>query len=118
MDIATAATSPTAGAPAAWDRLAPKQSTTWTAARKQGGDLDNRVKTLFDALRLPEDGEMHCWKAGDPEPFYCLLENDSLISDFSVETGRLLTKPQSNANEVSLVIKVTVKVTQVRSYNA
>jgi hypothetical protein len=47
-----------------------------------------------------------------------LLENDSLISDFSVETGRLLTKPQSNANEVSLVIKVTVKVTQVRSYNA
>jgi len=78
---------------------------------KQGGDLDNRIKTLFDALRLPEEGdEMQCCKEDDPQPFYCLLESDSLISNFSVDSDRLLTSSNSNANEARLVVTVPLKL--------
>jgi hypothetical protein len=50
------------------------------------GDLDNRLKTLFDALRMPlDDKEVpgHLW-GKDNEELYCLLEDDSLIRKFCV----------------------------------
>jgi hypothetical protein len=83
---------------------------------KQGGDLDNRIKTLFDGLRMPASGD-DPYNGEIEDPFFSLLEDDSLISGFSVETGRLLTRPGSNAAEVKLVITVTVKAAHVRSYN-
>ncbi len=80
----------------------------------KGGDIDNRLKTLFDALRIPEQ----CSELGSatPEagedPFYCLLESDSLITDFSVITDRLLTPllPERKDTDVHLVIKVKVRL--------
>jgi hypothetical protein len=61
----------------------------------QGGDIDNRLKTLFDALRmphsiseLPKDDE----PALDEDPFFCLLEDDALITELSIKTGMLLTE--------------------------
>ena len=45
------------------------------------GDLDNRVKTLIDALRMPKDAhELAGNKAPAPgeDPFFCLLEDDDL----------------------------------------
>jgi hypothetical protein len=58
------------------------------------GDIDNRLKTLFDALRLPK-GEQELIgydkAAADEIPFFfCLLEDDSLITHVSVETDALL----------------------------
>ena len=59
----------------------------------QAGDIDNRVKTIIDALRkpnnanelrgneIPQDGE---------DPFFCLLQDDKLVSHFAVETDTLL----------------------------
>lgn len=55
----------------------------------QGGDMDNRLKTLFDSLSIPNADQI----VDDPdleEPIYCLLEDDRLISGLSVETDRLL----------------------------
>lgn len=50
-----------------------------------GGDLDNRIKTLFDALRVPKDGsELHGLPEEGENPFFCLLEDDSLITEFNV----------------------------------
>ena len=73
----------------------------------QGGDLDNRLKTLFDALRAPKAGELP--KDDSPregeEPFFCLLEDDALISAVSVETDRLL-RPGHNPSNVVLIIQV------------
>ena len=73
----------------------------------QGGDLDNRLKTLFDALRAPKPGELP--KGDSPgegeEPFFCLLEDDALISAVSVETDRLL-RPGHNPSNVVLIIQV------------
>lgn len=74
-----------------------------------GGDLDNRIKTLFDGLRVPSRSEIPTGDSPGPDeiPFYCLLQDDSLIKSFAVTSDRLLS-PQGK-DEVSLVIKVTAK---------
>jgi hypothetical protein len=78
------------------------------------GDIDNRLKTLFDALRLPKGDEElrdYCSPAEDEKPFYCLLEDDSLITGVSVETDMLLepvSEPPTK-NDARLVIGVTVR---------
>jgi hypothetical protein len=84
---------------------------------KQGGDIDNRIKTLFDGLRMPTASEMQYAPAELERPFYCLLQDDSLIAGFNVRTGKLLSKPGSHVAEVRLVVEVIVKAVHVRGYN-
>jgi hypothetical protein len=80
----------------------------------RSGDLDNRLKTLFDALRMPANkGELGPYDTPrDGEaPFYCLLEDDRLITKVSVETDSLL-EPISetpNPTDVRLVLTVTLR---------
>lgn len=79
----------------------------------RSGDIDNRLKTLFDALRVPEAGENYHQKpqgAGE-QPFFCLLEDDKLITKIAVETDQLLqfVTPKQDVNEVRLVITVTLR---------
>jgi hypothetical protein len=75
-----------------------------------GGDIDNRIKTLFDALRIPTAGEINDSPEAGENPFFCLLEDDSLITEVSVSTDRLLKPLQSEEkeNDVVLVLNVTV----------
>jgi hypothetical protein len=78
----------------------------------KGGDLDNRIKTLFDALRLPKDLEEMGGKRGNPSdpPVFCLLEDDKLISELHVTCDQLLLLPDTQTvkpNDVFLVVKVT-----------
>jgi hypothetical protein len=81
-----------------------------------GGDIDNRLKTLFDALRMPHDeGELRGVTPGVPdERFYCLLEDDALITRFAVSTQQLLEPlaPNEPPSTVELLIHVTVQATQ------
>lgn len=70
----------------------------------QSGDIDNRLKTLFDALRVPLKGEYRDEPREGEDPFYCLLEDDSLITHLSLTTD-LLLQPRG-VNEVRLVITV------------
>jgi hypothetical protein len=83
---------------------------------QHGGDIDNRLKTLFDALRCPAVDEVPEaeWQeiaeaAANPnDSFRCLLEDDALISSLSVRTDRLLdVDPNEKPNEVVLAIHVT-----------
>lgn len=79
------------------------------------GDLDNRIKVLFDALTMPEhDTQLPPGAAPGPtqEPFFCLLEDDKLITSFRVNSERLLDVP-AGGNHVKLVIGVTVKTRRV-----
>lgn len=76
-----------------------------------GGDLDNRLKTLLDALRVPtHDNEvqpqlMPEWMGKDGPPIcVCLLEDDSLITDLAVHTSTIMTPLPKN--HVRLVIDV------------
>jgi len=76
-----------------------------------GGDLDNRIKTLLDALRVPK--EVQEVPADDEpkegeEPFFCLLEDDALVTGVSVDTDRLLEETV-DPGHVILVIHVRVR---------
>ena len=79
-----------------------------------GGDIDNRIKTLLDALRRPQnDAELPRGAAPTEtqKPFFCLLEDDSLITHLAVTTDRLL-EPTEHQLDVMLLLHVRVKVTR------
>lgn len=75
------------------------------------GDIDNRLKTLSDALKIPDDhpnavgGEAP--QHGE-DPFYVLLEDDRSITKVSVETDMLLGQPDADDNFVRLVLTIKV----------
>ena len=82
----------------------------------QGGDIDNRIKTLLDALRMPERAEQdrHPPEEGH---LYCLMQSDSLVSHLSINTDRLLFPRTMGHHEVFLVIEVEIHVLQVGPWN-
>jgi hypothetical protein len=87
-----------------------------------GGDLDNRIKTLFDALRVPtDDNEVRGYKpaACEQPVFLCLTEDDKLITGFRISTDRLLEPAACEAqqNNVRLIIRVEVKATKLTQEN-
>ena len=77
-----------------------------------GGDIDNRIKVLFDGLTMPaEVKQLGGYPIeADEDPFFCLLENDKLVTGVSVTTDRLLVPLESeeHINDVELIIHVTV----------
>ena len=80
----------------------------------QRGDLDARLKTIFDALRIPEnrDETGGASPADDEDPFFCLLEDDKLITEVSVTSDELLVLPKErrmNPNDVFLLLHVKVQ---------
>jgi hypothetical protein len=87
----------------------------------KSGDIDNRLKTLFDALKMPSsEAELggYLASAGDENPFFVLLEDDKLISHVAVETDVLLQPtPSANGeflpNDARLVITVTLRPYEV-----
>jgi len=82
------------------------------AILRGGGDIDNRLKTLLDALKTPEENALPTdARPGDGEdPFYCLLEDDKLVTAVRVEADRLLDA--RNDREVLLIIRVFTKHTE------
>jgi hypothetical protein len=84
------------------------------------GDLDNRLKTLVDALRIPKKGEGYADlpQESDEKPFHCLLADDSIISKVSIETDQLLELLDSrNSNDVRLVITVRLRPYEMNLWN-
>lgn len=91
------------------------------------GDIDNRIKTVIDALRPPQKPNEFVGKDMKPivpeegeDPFYCLLEDDKQVSHFSVETDTLLEpKGENNAdiNKVHLTITVTLRPYDITMFN-
>lgn len=80
-----------------------------------GGDIDNRIKVLFDGLKVPsviaDLGGMPL--EPDEDPFFCLLEDDSLVTGVSVTTDRLLIPLNAGdgerAHDVQLIVRVSVE---------
>lgn len=76
---------------------------------KSGGDIDNRIKVLFDGLRIIESSSQLAGvqPGADEDPFFCLLEDDALITEINITTDRLFTPaPPGDINDVVLVIHV------------
>jgi hypothetical protein len=83
----------------------------------QGGDLDNRLKTLFDALAVPLTDQVVDDQSFSGDPVCCLLEDDALIMGINVQTHQLLARPNSKKSDVVLIIGVDVRVVRPRGYN-
>jgi hypothetical protein len=83
----------------------------------QGGDLDGRIKTLFDALKMPNPKDNYVGADPVADPLYVVLEDDALISDVSIKTGRLLGNRTKDRHAVRLIIDVTIKVLRVFEQN-
>jgi len=87
------------------------------------GDIDNRLKTLIDALRKPgsaaELAGNESTQAGE-DPFFVLLEDDKLVTALSVETDSLLERVgerRPNPHHVHLVVTATIKPIYTTSFN-
>lgn len=92
----------------------------------QHTDIDNKIKTLLDALQIPAANQF-C--DGPEDPLYCLLENDSLVSELRVAVDYLLCppdqviaspkiseytdEPTASPSHVMALIAVAVKPTKV-----
>jgi hypothetical protein len=78
-----------------------------------GGDIDNRLKTLFDALRIPGnvDETVGEHQDGADDKVFCLLEDDALITSLSVDTERLYGPIDASSSEadVNILMRVTIK---------
>lgn len=80
----------------------------------QGGDMDNRLKTLFDALTMPPHSNAlpkEVIPGDDERPFFCLLEDDNLVTSVAVRTGQLLEKGVAESSVV-LILKVKIGLTK------
>lgn len=76
------------------------------------GDIDNRLKTLLDALTVPRPDQIADQDLEEPDwPTFCLLQDDKLVTGVRVGTDRLLVSA-NHQNEVVLIIKVKTRVTK------
>ena len=86
----------------------------------QAGDLDNRLKTLLDALRIPKDAQEfrgHTNTLPPDNAFVCLLENDAAVTKICISTERWLAATNRAENEVRLSIKTRITVLVPSSMN-
>lgn len=71
-----------------------------------GGDIDNRLKTLLDALKVPAEkkdlSDAMTPQAGET-PFFCVLADDRLVTRLNVETDRLLDPSRLNSDAVAII---------------
>lgn len=88
-----------------------------------GGDIDNRLKTFFDALQVPKGREHMPKEDQDNEPpnpkdwpvMFCLLDDDAAITKLTIESIKMLTPiPDEYAtnhpeNYVEMEIDVLIK---------
>jgi len=78
------------------------------------GDIDGRLKILFDSLQMTETAEqLPVGAQPEPEedPFFVLLEDDKLISEVHVRTDRLLKLPDNKPlNKSDVYLQITVRL--------
>lgn len=81
---------------------------------KHGGDIDNRLKVLLDALRMPRETQEleDCQQSPDENPCFCLLADDKYIDQIAVTTDRLLSPMETGdaIHDVMLVIHVVLSL--------
>jgi hypothetical protein len=91
-------------------------------------DIDNRVKTVIDALTpvqlkqgAPQDEAGNTLLPGpDEDPLYVLLDDDRQVTHLEVETDTALAPDPQNPGSmdfVRLIITVETRVTQATTFN-
>jgi hypothetical protein len=72
------------------------------------GDIDGRIKTVVDALRMPHQDTELPEDAGGDEYNLCLLADDNLVTRLSITSYQLLTGYDRDSY-VDLDIDVTIR---------
>ena len=82
-------------------------------------DIDNRVKTILDGLRCPQnEHEIGQNTPRDAGPIYTLLDDDHLVTRLTVNTSHLLSpdmfpcNAERSPDSVFMLIDVNVRVTE------
>ena len=82
-------------------------------------DIDNRIKTLLDGLRCPQnEHEIGANTPRDAGPIYTLLDDDHLVTRISVNTSHLLDTHMFDPNiphgpdTIFMMIDVNVRVAE------
>jgi len=90
----------------------------WPNSVLTAGDIDNRIKTLVDALKIPTVAP------GKPEigedPFFVLLDDDRRVTHLEVETDAALLASEDDPKDQSyarLVITVDIRPIDVTMFN-
>jgi hypothetical protein len=85
----------------------------------EGGDLDNRLKTFFDALRVPHTRDqlptdLDCpdtdETAMDWPSMFCLLDDDRAITKISIESLKMLTPTPGNCGHPENYVELEMDV--------
>jgi hypothetical protein len=78
------------------------------------GDIDARLKMLFDSLRMADNATelpVGAKPEKDENPFFVLLEDDKLITEVRVSTDRLLKLPEARPPEKhDVYLQITVRL--------
>ncbi|HWD40069.1 MAG TPA: hypothetical protein VG944_14565 [Fimbriimonas sp.] len=93
---------------------------------KNSGDIDNRLETLIDTLRVPDKQQLD--KGGsrgfmeperDETPFYSLLEDDRLVSGIEIRTEQWLEPPsqERDISDVQITVEAIIRPTKVTDKN-
>jgi hypothetical protein len=77
------------------------------------GDLDNQVKTLFDALRMPQNEDEVPNGAQHVGPLFCLLEDDALITKLTLEAKRILEPRPGDRSDIWVALDIDVSITPI-----
>jgi hypothetical protein len=81
----------------------------------EAGDLDNRIKRLIDALRVPKGhGEMSANLVPDSR-WYCLIEDDNVVTEIKANLGTYLAS--DDASEAFAFIKIRPSALRVTTSN-
>ncbi len=83
------------------------------------GDIANRLKPLFAALKRPGSKDEFGGaepKAGE-DPFFVLLDDDRLITHVAVETDTLLQPITGDENDTRLSLTVSVRPYRATIWN-
>jgi len=84
---------------------------------QRSGDIDNRLKTLLDALKVPNEPAAMPANlpppAPDETPFFCLLEDDSFITNVDIRTAHWLEPDVQASDSVVLLLRIRTKPTRV-----
>ena len=83
------------------------------------GDIDNRLKTLIDTLRMPQViNEVPSPPVSGEDPFFVLLDDDRQITHLEVETDSALDAPQPDDRSYArIVITVELRPYDVSMFN-
>ncbi|MGN0929981.1 MAG: hypothetical protein ACI4N3_05060 [Alphaproteobacteria bacterium] len=75
-------------------------------------DIDNRMKTLLDALKRPQNAHELAEHINKKDIIYTLLDDDHLVTKMTINTSHLLYKEQNTSpnHDYDLLVIITVNI--------